>query len=145
MRPLWNYHETCWFSRGSICSVCLTLTDIPIHFPISSAPAGLQSCVVISLLTNPTVIGRQVQLQQQLADTSAGHQIPVWSSSCQIVPLIHEQRHLLKADEEILLSRLGLGGGVGGSLEDWINDASWEIDKISCCSAEALGFCYSTE
>lgn len=102
----------------------LTLTDIPDPPSrcINGAQAGLQSCVVISLLTNPTVIGRRVQLQPKLADTSPGHQIPIWTSSCQIVPLILELRYLLKADEELLLSRSG-GRRVW---MDSINDASWD-------------------
>lgn len=53
-----------------------------------------------TVLTKLTVIGRKVQLQPQLDDTSAGHHIPIWISSCQTVPVINE---LLKADEEVRL------------------------------------------
>lgn len=102
---LWN----CWISRVRACSSGRTLAKIhnrPSWWFIW-AEAGLQSCVIISLSTNLTVIGRQVQLLQQLADTNPGPRIPIWTSSCQIVPLIRGLRYLLKADEEPLLSRSG--------------------------------------
>lgn len=71
--------------------LCFSDTDRHSHFTILP-PQRLtgRTPKLRRPLTNATVIGRQAQLQPQPADTSTGHQIPIWTSSCQVVPLILE-------------------------------------------------------
>lgn len=123
------------------CCVCLTLTDNPVtpSWSIDCAQAALRSGGVVSWLTNPTVIGRQLQLQPPTGwhkHQSSNSHLDLQLSNSPIDPW----SICWKLMRDCYCPGQGRWVWVGS-----INDALWEIDVISCGGEESpvVLLCYA--
>lgn len=91
-------------NQQSLHLFCLSDTDKHSHFTISVHQQCTGRTPKLRRHFNVNKPDSDWQAGPITATIGAGNQIPIWTSSCQIVPMINE---LLKADEELLLYRSG--------------------------------------